>query len=216
MIIPSLAEFRALAKSGKLVPIYREVFADHETPVSAFRKIDHGPYSFLLESVEGGEKWGRHSLLGSRPSMVFIARGDESEVHRDGRVTRGTRPPIEELGALLREHQAVALPGLPRFCGGAVGFFGYDAVRWFERLPVRARDDLGSPDAIFMFVDVVSVFDNLTHTLKVVTHARAGDDPDAAYAAAVERIETEVQRLNRRWHGPNPRPGSRRPSPSRR
>jgi anthranilate synthase component 1 len=197
MIVPTQAEFRTLAKSGKLVPVYREVFADLDTPVSAFRKVDEGPYSFLLESVEGGEKWGRYSLIGSRPSLVFIARGERCEIREGDKVTPGTRHPVEELGELLRQHQAVALPGLPRFCGGAVGYFGYDAVRWFERLPRQATDDQKLPDAVFMFGDVVSVFDNLTHTLKVVTHARGGSDPDAAYAAAVKRLEAEVVRLRR-------------------
>jgi len=197
MIVPSLAEFRSLAKSGKLVPVYRELFADQDTPVSAFRKVDDGSYAFLLESVEGGEKWGRFSLLGCRPSMVFIARGDQCEIRQGTEVRKGTKHPLEELGDLLREHQAIALPGLPRFCGGAVGFFSYDAVRWFERLPARTEDDLAMPDAVFLFGDVVSVFDNLAHTLKVVTHARGGSDPDAAYQAAVERIDAEVARLSR-------------------
>src|SRR5882762_1826290 len=197
MIVPTRSEFEALAQDGRLVPVYREVFADHDTPVSAFRKIDEGPYSFLLESVEGGEKWGRFSLLGSRPSLVFIARGGSCEIHQNGRVTRGKRPPAEELAELLRRHQAVPLPGLPRFCGGAVGYLAYDAVRWFERLPSRAKDDLGLPDAVFMFGDVVSVFDNLTHTMKVVTHAHGGKDPGAAWDAAVRRLEAEVERLRR-------------------
>jgi anthranilate synthase component 1 len=197
MIAPTLEEFRTLARGGKLVPVYREVFADHDTPVSAFRKIDEGPYSFLLESVEGGEKWGRFSLLGSRPSVVFIARGSKCEIHEDGKVREGKLAPMEELAALLKRHQAIALPGLPRFCGGAVGYLGYDTVRWFERLPSRTRDDLGLPDAVFLFGDVVSVFDNLTHTLKVVTHGSGGSDPDAAYAAAVARIDAEVARLRR-------------------
>src|SRR5204863_7019958 len=87
MIVPTLHEFRALARGGKLVPVYREVFADLDTPVSAFRKVDEGPYAFLLESVEGGEKWGRSSILGSRPTRVFIARGDHCELHQDGRIT---------------------------------------------------------------------------------------------------------------------------------
>jgi len=197
MIVPTSSEFRALAKGGRLVPVYREVFADHDTPVSAFRKIDDGPYGFLLESVEGGEKWGRYSLLGSRPSLVFVAHGDRCETHEDGRVTPCTRHPVEELAALLARHQAVALPGLPRFCGGAVGYLSYDAVRWFERIPSRTRDDLRLPDAVFMFGDVVSVFDNLTHTMKVVTHARGDRDPDGAYRAAVSRLEAEVERLKR-------------------
>jgi len=169
----------------------------HDTPVSAFRKIDDGPYGFLLESVEGGEKWGRYSILGSRPSAVFVARGGRAELHRDGRVTALAGPPAEELARLLREHQAVALPGLPRFCGGAVGYFSYDAVRWFERLPEHAKDELNMPDAMFLFGDVVSVFDNLTHTMKVVTHARGGEDPDRAYDAAVAKLNAEVERLRR-------------------
>jgi len=207
MIVPSLEEFRSLARGGKLVPVYREVFADHDTPVSAFRKIDDGPYSFLLESVEGGEKWGRYSLLGSRPSVVFIARGSKCEIHSGGKTRAGSKPPLEELAALLAEHQAIALPGLPRFCGGAVGYFGYDTVRWFERLPGRSKDDLDLPDAVFLFGDVVSVFDNLTHTLKVVTHARGGSDPDAAYQGAVARLEAEVARLRRPLDWSEPTPG---------
>ncbi|HEV2106249.1 MAG TPA: anthranilate synthase component I [Candidatus Eisenbacteria bacterium] len=199
MIVPTRSEFHALARTGRLVPVYREVFADHDTPVSAFRKIDDGPYGFLLESVEGGEKWGRYSLLGSRPSAVFVARGGRAELHADGRTTPLPGDPVAELARLLRERQAVALPGLPRFCGGAVGYLGYDAVRWFERLPARAKDELHLPDAMFLFGDVVSVFDNLTHTMKVVTHAHGGDDAaaDAAYDAAVARLNAEVERLRR-------------------
>ncbi len=195
MLVPTRSEFHALARTGKLVPVYREVFADHDTPVSAFRKIDDGPYGFLLESVEGGEKWGRYSILGSRPSMVFVARGERCEIHAGGKVTACAGHPLEELARLLRENQAVALPGLPRFCGGAVGYLGYDTVRWFEKLPGHAADELHLPDAVFLFGDVVSVFDNLTHTMKVVTHARGGSDPDKAYDAAVARLNAEVERL---------------------
>ena len=214
MITPSADEFRALSKSGKLVPVYCEVFADEETPVSAFRKVDEGPYSFLLESVEGGETWGRYSILGSRPSLVFIATADRCELHENGKVTPLARPPLVELAELLDRHQAVALPGLPRFCGGAVGYFGYDAVRWFEKLPRHAREDQTLPVAVFMFGDVVCVFDNLSHTLKVVTHARAGADSDAAYRAAVGRLEAEVARLRRplAWTEPRSAPAPAEPS----
>src|SRR5690348_5830985 len=143
MIVPTRSEFHALARTGRLVPVYREVFADHDTPVSAFRKIDSGGPGFLLESVEGGEKGGRFSLLGSRPSIEFVARGATWEVREGGETRQGAGDPLEELGRLLQRHQAIALPGLPRFCGGAVGYLGYDTVRWFERLPERAKDDMG-------------------------------------------------------------------------
>ena len=197
MIVPSRSEFASLARGGRLVPVYREVFADHETPVSAFRKVDDGRYSFLLESVEGGEKWGRFSILGSRPSLVFVAHGGRCEKIENGVTTPLLGSPIDELASLLHQHQAVALPGLPRFCGGAVGYLGYDTVRWFEKVPARATDDLGLPDAVLMFGDVMSVFDNLTHTMKVVTHARGGRDPGAAWDQAVRRLEAEVERLRR-------------------
>jgi len=197
VLVPTRAEFHALARTGKLVPVYREVFADHDTPVSAFRKIDDGPYGFLLESVEGGEKWGRYSILGSRPSSVFVARGGKAELHENGRVTALKGAPVDELAKLLKAHQAVALPGLPRFCGGAVGYLSYDAVRWFEKLPAGSKDELHLPDAVFLFGDVVSVFDNLTHTMKVVTHARGGDDADKAYDDAVARLNGEVERLRK-------------------
>jgi anthranilate synthase component 1 len=213
MIVPTRAEFRSLAAGGKLVPVYREIFADHETPVSAFRKIDDGSHAFLLESVEGGEKWGRFSLLGSRPSLVFVARGGQCEIQQEGVTRVCARAPLEELADLLAQHQAVALPGLPRFCGGAVGYFGYDAVRWFERLPSKAGRDLDLPDAVFLFGDVVSVFDHVTHTLKVVTHARGGEDPDRAWDAATERLEAEIGRLKTPLAWPEPPAGQSPPEP---
>ncbi len=204
MIVPNREDFRTLARGGKLVPIYREVFADYDTPVSAFRKVDDGRHSFLLESVEGGEKWGRFSLLGSRPSLVFTARGARCELRRGDRVELLPGSPIEELSRLLEQHQAVPLPGLPSFCGGAVGYLAYEGAGYFERLPERGADDLDTPDAVFLFGDVVSVFDNLSHTLKVVTHARGGEDADRSYREAVERIEAEVERLRRplAWDAP--------------
>jgi len=213
MIVPSKSEFATLAKGGKLVPIYREVFADLDTPVSAFRKIDEGPYSFLLESVEGGEKWGRYSLLGSRPSKVFLSRQGRAELIEDGRTTPLEGSPLVALATLLKQHQAVALPGLPRFCGGAVGYLGYDTIRWFEKLPSRTENDVPLADAIFLFGDVVTVFDNLTHTLKVVSHARGGSDPGAAYDAAVQRIEAEVARLRRALPWDDPVTGVEAPEP---
>jgi anthranilate synthase component 1 len=194
-VVPGREEFRALAAGGRLVPVHREVPADHETPVSAFRKLDDGVHAFLLESLEGGEKWGRFSVVGSRPTLVFRARGESCELIEAGVTRPCAGAPAAELGALLAARQAVALPGLPRFCGGAVGYLGCGAARWFEARPAQAPTEPGPPDAVFLFTGVVVVFDHVTHTVKVVTHARGGSDPDAAWAEAAGRLETEIERL---------------------
>jgi anthranilate synthase component 1 len=204
-MLPSREEFRALAARGRLVPVHRELRGDDLTPVSAFLRVDDGAHAFLLESLEGGEHWGRFSMLGSRPALVFVARGDACEIHQHGAVRAGEHPPARQLAALLAARQAVALPGLPRFCGGAVGYLGLGAARWFvPSLPVR---EAPLPDAVFLFSDVVTVFDHLAHSVRVVTHAAAGDDPDAAWAAAAARIEAEIARLRAPLAGVEPDPG---------
>ena len=127
---PSREEFRRLAAGGNLVPVYAEVAADLDTPLSAFLRLRPGPYAFLLESVEGGEKWARYSFLGSDPAMVFTAKGRRLTVrHRDGRVeTIKAANPFEALRDLLTRFKPVPVPGLPRFQGGAVGFISYDKI----------------------------------------------------------------------------------------
>ena len=196
MLQPAFDDFVRLGRDGLAVPLSLEIFADFDTPVSAFTKIDEGPYAFLLESVEGGEKWGRYSFLGSRPRAVFTSRGRTVTLTRDGRTeTLRDRDPLAVLETLLEEHRAVPMPGLPRFTGGAVGYLAYDMVRHLERLPARTTDDLDVPDAVFVFSDVVTVFDSHSHTIKVVTHARPGTEPRRAYDEARARLEAEVARL---------------------
>jgi anthranilate synthase component I len=171
------------------------VLADDLTPVAAFRRIDDGRYAFLLESLGGGEHWGRYSLLGSRPALVFVARGRHCEIRCGDDVRPCSGTPADELRALLARHRAVALPGLPSCCGAAVGYLGRDAVRWFEPGAAAPAGGPALPDAVFLFSDVVSVFDHAAQVFQVVTHARGGDDPDAAYAAAAARLEAELERL---------------------
>ncbi|HEV8480634.1 MAG TPA: anthranilate synthase component I [Candidatus Eisenbacteria bacterium] len=196
MYRPSLEEFRRLARGDLLVPVTREIFSDLDTPVSAFMKVDDGRYGFLLESVEGGEKWGRYSFLGSRPAAVFRARDRRVEIERDGRTeVQDNVDPLAVLEHELLRRRAVPMSGLPRFTGGAVGYLGYDVVRHIERVPSSHPDELGVPDAVFLFSDVVTIFDNHTHTLKVVTHARGWGDPEKEYAAARDRLDAEVERL---------------------
>jgi anthranilate synthase component 1 len=200
MFHPSLDEFRQKAKQGNLIPVYREILADMETPVSAFLKIDDGKHSFLLESMEGGEKWARYSFLGSRPSVIVKTSGRQAEIVRSGRTSKLVfdKDPLEIVKNVLAEYTPVPDPLLPRFFGGAVGFMGYDVVRYFEELPSREKEGLGLPDIFFMITDTLLIFDNLTHRIKVVSNAHVnGRSATAAYKEATQKIDTLVQKLKR-------------------
>jgi anthranilate synthase component 1 len=204
MLRPSLEEFKQKAKQGNLIPVYREILADMETPVSAFLKIDDGRYSFLLESVEGGEKWARYSFLGSKPSVVVRSVDRTVEVIRHGRIERRSfdRDPLEAIKEVLSAYQPVPDPDLPRFYGGAVGFMGYDTVRFFERLPDRPKKGLGLPDIFFMITDTLVIFDNVTHMIKVVSNAHVnGHSATEAYKEAAAKIDAIVKKLKSRGRG---------------
>jgi anthranilate synthase component 1 len=196
---PSREDFLGLVQQGNLVPVVREILADLETPVAAFLKIHRGAYGFLLESVEQGQKWGRYSFLGTEPARVLRVRGRAVELETPGGATvrRETDDPFGEVKRLLAPYRPVAVPGLPRFTGGAVGYVGYDMVRQFERLPSHATDELGCPDACLMLVRSLLVFDNMAQKIKVVAHAYVADEvtPDEAYDEAVRRIDELVARL---------------------
>src|SRR5512135_2751066 len=197
MLYPDLKKFRELAGKGNLIPVYKEILADMETPVSAFRKIDDGRYSFLLESVEGGEKWARYSFLGSRPSIVLRSFGNSVEIIRKGKKEKRSfvHDPLEAMKEILAEYRPVPNPGLPRFYGGAVGFIGYDVIRFFERMPEREKPGLGLPDIFFMITDTLIIFDNLTHMIKVVSNAHInGKSVNAAYEEAVRKIDIIVNK----------------------
>jgi anthranilate synthase component 1 len=188
---PSPDDVQRLAGSGNLAPIYREVPADLETPVSAFLKVARGKYSFLLESVEGGERFGRYSFIGTEPYRVL----------RNGRhVERNEEPgdPLTQIEQELSRFRLAPVPGLPRFHGGAVGYLGYEVVRHFEpRVPEAPEDPLGLPDSLFLFSDTLLVFDHVEHVIKVVSHVRLDGDIDAAYRQAAWKIEELVGRLSR-------------------
>ena len=207
---PTREEFHALASQGNLVPIFTELAADLDTLLSAFLRLRIGPYAFLLESVEGGEKWARYSFLGSDPLMVFTAKGKRISVrHADGYTELlASQDPFESLRGLLSRFKPVPVPGLPRFQGGAVGFLSYDMIRHVERLPVLAHDDQKLPDAVFMFTDTLLVFDNLRHRLLVIANAHVTKTDaaslDRAYDAAAVKIGMLLGNLRRPARSPAP------------
>jgi anthranilate synthase component I len=199
----SLDQFRQYAGQGNLVPLYREILADYETPVSAFAKIDHGPSAYLLESIEGGEKWARYSFLGSgSPIVVYEDRGDLVVVQgtRKRRIpSRGN--PLERLRDMMESYRPVTMPDLPPFVGGAVGYLSYDMVRTFEDLAARQKDPLNLPDFAFLLTDTLLIFDNVSQKIKVVATAHVTTKGErgikAAYRSATERIERTITRLKR-------------------
>jgi anthranilate synthase component 1 len=183
MYHPTLEEAKKLKDAGNLLPVYREISADLETPVSAFLKINRGGYSFLLESVEGGERLARYSIIGTEPYKLLSANSGDGV------------DPLSLIADELARYKVVPLEGLPRFCGGAVGYLSYETAARFERLPSPAKDPLGLPEALFMFADTLLIFDHVTHKIKVLSHVRMDGDIEAAYRQAVNRIDELVERL---------------------
>jgi anthranilate synthase component 1 len=187
MLRPTLDEVKELARQGggNVVPVYREVAADLETPVSAYLKVARGDHSFLLESVEGGERLARYSFIGTEPYRIL--RTDEAgEFSGD---------PLVYVEQELERFKPVPVPGLPRFHGGAVGFMAYEVARYYERLPVPEADPQGFPESIFLFVDTLLVFDHLHHTIRVVGHARLDGDVEASWRQAAWKIDELARRL---------------------
>jgi anthranilate synthase component 1 len=199
--LPERAEVKHLFEQGDLVPVYRTLLADLETPVSVYLKLTQtGSVSFLLESVEGGEQVGRYSFLGVNPQGVVTVKGGVVSLMAVGATTtRALAPGETPLDAVEKEfarYQPVRLEGLPRFVGGAVGFLAYDAVRYFERLPTTASNDLDVPDTGFMLVNTLVIFDHAKHQLIVLANAHNTGDSDAAYDDAVRRINGIIEALD--------------------
>ncbi len=201
--LPSLADFRELtAGDANLIPVYREFAADLETPVSVYIKLmdEMGP-SFLLESVEGGENVGRYSFLGVNPrGMIALKDNQIIETHGDqsqSRVLAEGEDVLAVVKAEMNQFTPADLPGLPRFNGGAVGYLGYDVVRYFEKLPETAVSPLNIPDAIFLLADTLIVFDHARHRLIILSNAHVDGDVEKAYVNAVERIARVSEKLLR-------------------
>ncbi len=194
----TLSEFVSAAARGNLIPVYRELDVDLETPVSVYLKLRGERESFLLESVEGGEQLARYSFLAAEPARVVTLRGNEMSIRdQAGTETRLVQDPLDALRQILAPYHAVRVPGLPRLSGGAVGYLSYDIVRHIERLPETTRDELNLPDAILLLTDTLVAFDHVKHRVLVIANACVDGDPRAAYEDAIARIESVVARLKR-------------------
>ncbi len=193
---PSKVEFIKLAKKGNLVPVYREIIADMETPVSAFEKIK-GEFSYLLESVEGGEKIARFSFLGSDPILLVKSKGTNIEIVSKGKTSKIKGDPLAELKKILSRYKPVKIKGLPRFHGGFVGYMSYDIVRHIEKLPDKNPDDLKVPDMQFLLMDTFLAFDHLNHKILIIANVLVEGDAGKAYAAAVKKIDALAAKLGK-------------------
>jgi len=203
MLQTSFETFRELARRGGVVPIVREFSADTLTPITAYAAVRRPPFGFLLESLVGGERWARYTFLGTQPREAWRYRDGRVErwTPKDGWSSAGSAPdPLAHLAEVVRPHRAVLHPGIPRFTGGAIGYFGFDVVRAFERLPGGPDDDLHLPDGVFLFTDTVVILDNLFARAIVVAAVHVdgawdGNQLTRAYDDANARIDALLAEL---------------------
>lgn len=199
MYYPDERKFETLSKKGNLIPVWREILADLETPVSAFMKVGQGKFSYLLESVEKGEQLGRYSFLGSDPVLIFKSKGEKIEIIRQGKseILRVKKDPLNTLRKIMAGYKAIDSARLPLFSGGAVGYVGYDIVRFWEEIPDNNRDDLDLPDSLFMLSHTLIIFDHINHTIKVVSYALLDgkESPQIAYGKAKREIDGVIRKL---------------------
>ena len=202
---PSAEEFAELSQAGNVVPVYAQLAADFETPVSAFLKLRDGKNAFLFESAESTDASGRWSIVGSQPRWVFTSRGNKVTIERGGQVETREREGdvLDELQRLMEGYSPVTHGNAPPFFGGAVGYVGYDAVQQFEpTVSQTPEDDLGVPESVFFLADTLVVFDHKLRRLLLIANAilDEADSPEEAYAAARVRIEAVVEMLDRPMH----------------
>src|SRR5215510_3911781 len=208
MIQPTFEEFRRLAAQGNLIPVYQELLMDLETPLSFFKRLERDRYSFLLESVEGSERWARYSFLGTQPQRIFKARGNRVEIIGNGETKKlVSAAPLHLLEELMKGYRPVTVPGVPPFFGGALGYVAYDAVEQFHEIKNKKKSPLGMPEIFFLFVQTLVAFDNLKHTIKVIDNARIEPKTNLrrAYDTSVERIRKVISSLQKKPRGIEPR-----------
>ena len=196
---PTAAEFQEYARQARFVPVFRQLTSDTLTPVTAWQRLAEGPWSFLFESVVGGERIGRYSFVGSKPFLSITSWDKRIQLrHADGSLKEwDSDDPLKDLDALLADYQCVPVPGLPRFCGGAVGFAGYDVIRYTENLPDVPEDDRQLPDMCFALYDGMVVFDHIRKVVLAVALADTQSAPlDEARRQAEDRLEEICAQLS--------------------
>src|SRR5438094_8160259 len=200
-LTPTLDEFSRLARHGNVIPVFAELVADGETPVSAFKKLNRSGYSFLFESTEKNDVSGRFSFVGINPRIIIQSYGQEIQVvDRDTEKRFDTATdPLDEIRKLMARYHFVSRPELPRFAGGAVGFLGYEAIRFFEpKVPVADRDDLNLPEMLFLITSSLLIFEHQLRSLNIVVNAFIEDGSlKAVYARAAESAGVIMGQLAR-------------------
>ena len=190
MFYPSLDKVKTLSKDYNIIPITMEMFADMETPISIFKRFEKSKYSFLLESVEGNEKQAKYSFIGRNPFIVVKNINGKTVIEdRNGRIKEEKGNPIEALKKLMENYKGADLPELPRFNGGAVGFFGYDLIRYYENLPHIPEDDIKLPDCHFMFTDEVIAFNHFKQKINIIVNLHVNGNIEESYKNTTKRIE---------------------------
>jgi anthranilate synthase component 1 len=198
-IKPSFSEFEQMAQQGNLIPVYQEFLADTETPVSAYLKLRNDSYSYLLESADGGKRWGRYSFIGCKPYIRAVSRGGDMEIWQADKLEllKDVSNPLDILRDLSAAFKPVTVKDLPPFQGGLVGYFNYDLVRKWERLPGISPVDGGLPEAIFTACRHLIVFDHFSHMINVVAfaHLTGKADLKQTYANACREVTETVEKL---------------------
>ncbi len=200
MINIDLNKFKELAEKGNVIPVYQELIADMETPLGIYARLAEEKFSFLLESVEGGVNVGQYSFIGSEPRMIFKSFGNKVTIENYGKSETFTvdDSPVEEFRRQMKKYNAVKVPGLPRFGGGAVGYFSYDAVQFFEEIPQENEDQLGMPELFFMLTKSLIAFDHARHRILVIANAYCDGSPiEEIYNDAVETVSKIVKKLSK-------------------
>jgi len=200
MINIDLEEFKELSKKGNIIPVYQELMADMETPLGIYSRFAEENFSFLLESVASGVNVGQYSFIGSNPRMIFKSFGKEVTIEKldKSETFVVADSPVEEFRRQMQKYKSVKVPGLPRFGGGAVGYFSYDIIQFFEEIPQENEDELGMPELYFLLTKSLIAFDHARHRILVIANAYCDGSPlEEVYNNAIETISNIVEKLSK-------------------